>query len=43
MRWSLNIKAYSLNATVEHNQLNHEAIMANIISRHKKGKPILYY
>lgn len=37
------IKAYGLSATVEHNQGNYAAIMADTISRDKEGKPILYY
>ncbi|MFT4464309.1 MAG: glycine betaine/L-proline ABC transporter substrate-binding protein ProX [Sodalis sp. (in: enterobacteria)] len=37
------IKAYGLSATVEHNQGNYAAIMADTISRYKEGKPILYY
>ncbi|BAE75181.1 glycine betaine/L-proline ABC transporter periplasmic component [Sodalis glossinidius str. 'morsitans'] len=37
------IKAYGLSATVEHNQGNYAAIMADTISRFKEGKPILYY
>ncbi|MEN3258328.1 MULTISPECIES: glycine betaine/L-proline ABC transporter substrate-binding protein ProX [Sodalis] len=37
------LKAYGLSATVEHNQGNYAAIMADTISRYKEGKPILYY
>ena len=37
------LKAYGLNGTVEHNQGNYAAIIADTITRYKEGKPILYY
>ncbi|TCL04400.1 glycine betaine/L-proline ABC transporter substrate-binding protein ProX [Sodalis ligni] len=37
------IKAYGLGDTVEHNQGNYAAIIADTIARFKEGKPILYY
>lgn len=37
------LKAYKLNNTVEHNQGNYAAMMADTITRYKEGKPILYY
>ena len=37
------LKAYKLNNTVEHNQGNYAAMMADTIMRYKEGKPILYY
>ncbi|RRZ90832.1 glycine betaine/L-proline ABC transporter substrate-binding protein ProX [Erwinia sp. 198] len=37
------IKAYGLSNTVEHNQGNYSAMIADTISRFKEGKPILYY
>ena len=35
--------AYELTKTVEHNQCNFAAMMADTITRFKEGKPILYY
>ncbi|WP_036771524.1 glycine betaine/L-proline ABC transporter substrate-binding protein ProX [Photorhabdus australis] len=37
------LKAYSLSNSVEHNQGNYAAMMADTIARYKEGKPILYY
>lgn len=37
------LTAYKLNNTVEHNQGNYAAMMADTITRYKEGKPILYY
>ncbi|MCQ1060673.1 glycine betaine/L-proline ABC transporter substrate-binding protein ProX [Photobacterium sp. ZSDE20] len=37
------LSAYSLRDTVTHNQGNYAAIIADTISRYKKGDPILYY
>lgn len=37
------IKAYGLQNTVEHNQGNYAAMMADTIARYKEGKPVLYY
>ncbi len=37
------IKAYGLSDTVEINQGNYAALMADTIARYKKGEPILYY
>ncbi len=37
------LKAYDLNNTVEHNQGNYSALIADTITRYKEGKPILYY
>ncbi|AXG46486.1 MULTISPECIES: glycine betaine/L-proline ABC transporter substrate-binding protein ProX [Photorhabdus] len=37
------LKAYGLNNSVEHNQGNYAAMMADTITRYKEGKPILYY
>ncbi|MDR2218452.1 MAG: glycine betaine/L-proline ABC transporter substrate-binding protein ProX [Yokenella regensburgei] len=37
------IAAYGLSKTVEHNQGNYAAMMADTITRFKEGKPILYY
>lgn len=37
------LKAYGLENTVEHNQGNYAAIIADTIARFKEGKPILYY
>lgn len=37
------IQAYGLNNTVEHNQGNYSAMIADTITRYKQGKPILYY
>ncbi len=37
------IKTYGLIDTVIHNQGNYAAIIADTITRHKSGKPILYY
>ncbi len=37
------LKAYGLEGTVEHNQGNYAAIIADTISRYKEGKPVLYY
>ncbi len=37
------LSAYGLRDTVEHNQGNYAAIIADTISRYKKGEPIVYY
>ncbi|CAE6904405.1 Substrate binding domain of ABC-type glycine betaine transport system [Vibrio sp. B1REV9] len=37
------LNAYKLRDTVTHNQGNYAAIIADTISRYKKGDPILYY
>ncbi|MDF7662999.1 glycine betaine/L-proline ABC transporter substrate-binding protein ProX [Erwiniaceae bacterium L1_54_6] len=37
------INAYGLSNTVEHNQGNYSAMIADTITRFKQGKPILYY
>lgn len=37
------MKAYKLTDTVEHNQGNYAAMMADTITRYKEGKPVLYY
>ncbi|MEA9391424.1 glycine betaine/L-proline ABC transporter substrate-binding protein ProX [Acerihabitans sp. TG2] len=37
------IVAYGLSKTVEHNQGNYAAIIADTLARYKEGKPILYY
>ncbi|MFC3394679.1 glycine betaine/L-proline ABC transporter substrate-binding protein ProX [Brenneria rubrifaciens] len=37
------ISAYGLTKTVEHNQGNYAALIADTITRYKEGKPILYY
>lgn len=37
------LQTYGLNQTVEHNQGNYNAIIADTIMRYKEGKPILYY
>lgn len=37
------IQAYGLSDTVEHNQGNYSAMVADTIARYKQGKPILYY
>ncbi|MFH8132797.1 glycine betaine/L-proline ABC transporter substrate-binding protein ProX [Pantoea osteomyelitidis] len=37
------IQAYGLSDTVEHNQGNYSAMIADTIARYKQGKPILYY
>ena len=37
------IKAYGLDKTVEHNQGNYAAMIADTITRYKEGKPMLYY
>lgn len=37
------IDAYGLSNTVEHNQGNYAAMMADTITRYKEGKPVLYY
>lgn len=37
------LTAYGLRPTVTHNQGNYAAIIADTISRYKKGDPILYY
>lgn len=37
------IKAFDLSNTVEHNQGNYAALIADTITRYKQGKPILYY
>ncbi|WP_420497855.1 glycine betaine/L-proline ABC transporter substrate-binding protein ProX [Xenorhabdus khoisanae] len=37
------LKAYGLKNTVEHNQGNYAAMMADTIARYREGKPILYY
>ena len=37
------IKAYGLEKTVEHNQGNYAAMIADTITRYKEGKPVLYF
>lgn len=37
------IQAYGLSNTVEHNQGNYAAMIADTITRYKEGKPIFYY
>lgn len=37
------IKAYDLEQTVEHNQGEYSAIIADTIAKYKRGEPILYY
>ncbi|WP_338557619.1 glycine betaine/L-proline ABC transporter substrate-binding protein ProX [Erwinia sp. E_sp_B04_7] len=37
------LKAFDLSKTVEHNQGNYSAMIADTITRFKEGKPILYY
>lgn len=37
------LNAYELRDTVSHNQGNYAAIIADTISRYKKGDPVLYY
>ncbi|MBW5407486.1 glycine betaine/L-proline ABC transporter substrate-binding protein ProX [Morganella morganii] len=37
------LTAYKLTDTVEHNQGNYAAMMADTITRYKEGKPVLYY
>ncbi|MGF1771026.1 glycine betaine/L-proline ABC transporter substrate-binding protein ProX [Vibrio wakamikoensis] len=37
------LSAYKLSDTVTHNQGNYAAIIADTISRYKKGDPVLYY
>lgn len=37
------VKAYGLTDTVEHNQGNYSAMIADTITRFKQGKPVLYY
>lgn len=37
------IEAYGLTKTVEHNQGNYAAIIADTLARYREGKPILYY
>ncbi len=37
------MQAYGLSKTVEHNQGNYSAMIADTITRFKEGKPILYY
>ncbi len=37
------LKAYGLENTVEHNQGNYAAMMADTIARYREGKPIFYY
>ncbi|MGF1724341.1 glycine betaine/L-proline ABC transporter substrate-binding protein ProX [Photobacterium nomapromontoriensis] len=37
------LTAYKLRDTVSHNQGNYAAIIADTISRYKKGSPVLYY
>nr|WP_113869157.1 glycine betaine/L-proline ABC transporter substrate-binding protein ProX [Brenneria salicis]NMN92457.1 glycine betaine/proline transport system substrate-binding protein [Brenneria salicis ATCC 15712 = DSM 30166]RBP58182.1 glycine betaine/proline transport system substrate-binding protein [Brenneria salicis ATCC 15712 = DSM 30166]RLM29104.1 glycine betaine ABC transporter substrate-binding protein [Brenneria salicis ATCC 15712 = DSM 30166] len=37
------ISAYGLTNTVEHNQGNYAALIADTITRYKEGKPTLYY
>jgi len=37
------VKAYGLSNTVQVNEGNYSAMMADTISRYKQGKPILYY
>ncbi|CPR17503.1 glycine betaine/L-proline ABC transporter substrate-binding protein ProX [Brenneria goodwinii] len=37
------LQAYDLTKTVDHNQGNYAAMIADTITRYKEGKPILYY
>ena len=37
------VKAYGLSDTVQHNQGNYSAMIADTLTRYKEGKPILYY
>lgn len=37
------ITAFGLSNTIEHNQGNYSAMVADTIARYKQGKPILYY
>lgn len=37
------LQAFGLSQTVEHNQGNYNAIIADTIMRYKEGRPILYY
>jgi len=37
------LKAYGLEKTVNHNQGNYSAMIADTITRYKEGKPIFYY
>lgn len=37
------LDAYGLTKTVNHNQGNYAAMMADTITRYKEGKPVLYY
>jgi glycine betaine/proline transport system substrate-binding protein len=37
------LKAYELEDTVEHNQGQYSALMAEMVTRYQQGKPILYY
>ncbi|QIZ50160.1 proline/glycine betaine ABC transporter substrate-binding protein ProX [Dickeya zeae] len=37
------IQAYGLSSTVNHNQGNYAALIADTIARYKQGKPILYF
>ncbi len=37
------LKAYGLNDTVEHNQGNYSALIADTMTRFKEGKPVFYY
>ncbi|MFU0966565.1 glycine betaine/L-proline ABC transporter substrate-binding protein ProX [Kluyvera ascorbata] len=37
------LDAYDLTKTVEHNQGNYAAMMADTITRFKEGKPVIYY
>ncbi|WP_369308439.1 glycine betaine/L-proline ABC transporter substrate-binding protein ProX [Providencia rettgeri] len=37
------LKAYDLEKSVDHNQGNYAAMMADTITRYKEGKPIFYY
>jgi len=37
------LTAYKLRKTVTHQQGNYPALMADVIQRHKLGKPVLYY
>ena len=37
------LKTYGLQDTVEHIQGDYSALMANILTRHQQGKPVLYY
>ncbi|MBI6548387.1 glycine betaine/L-proline ABC transporter substrate-binding protein ProX [Xenorhabdus lircayensis] len=37
------LKSYGLKNTVEHNQGNYAAMMADTIARYQEGKPIFYY